>query len=257
MEATDTTQSETSIPVAEAFNEPSGADLTPQPKVAETFDPEKIDPKVKEHFEKTYSERYKDYDESKKAATQLNSIRNDPAFQEWLRTRNAPPAPVKAKEFELTDDQFTAALTDKNQFAKLVQEAAKHLVDQQIGPKLAQTDYHFKLEAKKTELSGAMQKYPDFKELDAKGLIAPLIEKYPSLSFEEAYKLAKYDTFKDEVAKAARGQVGERRNSSIEKPNNVPGARRNVVKVADRLEAMERAADDFRAGREPAEYEYD
>lgn len=255
-EAAVTEQPQTEV-VAEPQQEVVAEVSTPAPeaKVEEVaFDPSKVDPKVKEHFEKEYSTKYADYEQSKRAAQEFNMVRNDPRFQQWVQSLNAPPAP---KAFEITDDQFTAALTDKQQFTKLVQDAAKHLVDQQIGPKLQQTDNHFQFEAKKTELNGVVQKYPDFKDLDKRGLIEPIIRKYPNVSFEDAYWMAKQHTFKEDVAKAARGQVTERKGATTERPNNAPSARRNVVKVADRLEAMERAAEDFRAGREVAEYEYD
>lgn len=236
------TQTETSAPQAQ----------TQTQEVA--FDPSKIDPKVKEHFEKEYSTKYADYETSRKAAQELNAIKNDPRFQQWVQGLNKPEAP---KPFEITDDQFTAALTDKQQFTKLVQDAARHLVDQQIGPKLQQTDQHFQLQAKTQELQTTVQKYPDFKDLDKRGLIEPIIRKYPNVSFEDAYWMAKQHTFKDDVAKAARGQVTERKGAGVERPNNAPSKPQNVVKVADRLEAMERAAEDLRAGREIGQYDYD
>lgn len=248
--ATETNQTETAV-----------AELEPEVKVeetakenkAESFDPSKIDPKVKEYFEKEYSTKYKDYDDSRRAAQELNLIKNDPGFQKWIMERNAP----KASPFEISDEQLTAALTDKAQFTKLVQEAAKNLLQTEVAPKLAQTEKHFQIEAKKNELSEVARKYPDFKDLDKRGLIEPIIVKYRGgISFEDAYWVAKQYVYKEEVAKAARGQVSDRKGASTERPNNAPGVRRNVVKVADRLEAMERAAEDFRAGREIAEYEY-
>lgn len=254
--ATDTTQPEVTndAPQSEEVNTPIVEGNDPNP----VFDPSKIDPKVKEHFEKEYSTKYADYDESKKAAQQLNSIRNDPAFQDWLKNRNNPPPAPKPKEFEISDDQFTAALTDKGQFTKLVQDAAKHLLANEVQPKLQQTEAHFQLEAKRNELGALVQKYPDFKDLDKRGLIEPIIQKYRgNISFEDAYWVAKQHVYKEEIAKAARGQVNDRKGASVERPNNAPSAKRNTVKVADRLEAMERAAEDFRAGREVAEYEYD
>lgn len=247
--ATDTTQPEVNTDAPEIIEAPA-PDVT-QP---EAFDPSKIDARTREYFEKETSTKYADYEPSRKAAQELNTIKNDPGFQKWLQDRNAPQAPAP---FELTDDQFTAALTDKAQFAKLVQDAAKHLLQTEVGPKLAQTDQHFQFEAKKTELAGTIQKFPDFKDLDKRGLIEPVIRKYPHVSFEDAYWIAKQHTFKEDVAKAARGQVDGRKGANTEKPNNAPSAKRNTVKVADRLEAMERAAEDFRAGREVAEYEYD
>lgn len=249
--ATDTTQTET-----QEVQTPE----TPTPEVqAETksqeqvFDPAKIDPKAKEYFEKTYSEKYKDYEDQKKAAQEWNLVKNDPKFQKWVSTLNQPEAP---KPFEISDDQFTQALTDRNAFLKLVNDAAKHLVDQQIGPKLQQTDQHFQLEAKKNELAKTVQKYPDFKDLDKRGLIEPVIRRYPNVSFEDAYWIAKRETWNEDIAKAARGQVQERKTASVEKGNNVNGARRNVVKFESREEALQHVAEEVAAGREAPEIDY-
>lgn len=255
-EATVTEPNQTET-VVEPQQETTVEEGAPAPK-AQTqevaFDPAKIDPKVKEHFEKEYSTKYQDYEPSKKAAQELNAIKNDPRFQQWVQGLNKPEAP---KPFEITEDQFTAALTDKQQFTKLVQDAARHLVDQQIGPKLQQTDQHFQLQAKTSELHATVQKFPDFKDLDKRGLIEPIIRKYPNVSFEDAYWMAKQHTFKEDVAKAARGQVEERKGSGVERPNNAPSKSQTVTKVASRLEAMERTAEDLRAGREIGQYDYD
>ncbi len=152
---------------------------------------------------------------------------------------------------------------------KLVQDAAKHLHDQEIAPKFEAQEYRVQVEAKTTELNQTKQKFPDFSELDKRGLIAPIIQKYPSvgkpntpgyragITFEEAYWIAKQHTNKEDVAKAARGQVAERKTASVERGNNTQTANSAVVKVADRAELMERVAADIRAGREPGNYDYD
>jgi hypothetical protein len=254
--ATETIQPEAQE-VPETPVESTEAQAQPEAKV-EAFDPAKVDPKVKEHFEKEYSEKYKDYEDAKKAANELRLMHNDPAFQKWIMSRNKPEP---AKPFEITDEQFTAGLSDKAQFVKLIQEAAKHLVQNEIGPKLQQTDQHFQVEAKKQELADVITKYPDFKELDKRGLIAPIVEKYNrngiNISFEDAYWAAKKHTWNEDVAKAARGQVQDRKTASVEKPNNAPGARRNVVKFDSREEALQAVAEALAAGREAPEIDYD
>ncbi len=251
--ATDTPQTEVNdTPQSEAVNTPINEGEHPN-NSAPAFDPAKIDPRAKEHFEKEYTTKYADYEPSKKAAQELNQIKNDPRFQKWVAGLNTPEPP---KPFEITDEQFTAGLTDRAQFVKLVQDAARHLVDNQIGPKLQQTEQHFQLEAKTNELNATIVKFPDFKELDKRGLIEPILRKYPSISFDEAYKLAKYDDRTADIAKAARGQVAERKGASVERGNNAQTKTKSVVKVEDRLEAMTRTAEDIAAGREPAEYEY-
>jgi len=249
--ATDTTQTETQTETPAVDGQ-----QTETPAVVETpaFDPAKIDAQTRAYFEKETSTKYADYEPSRKAAQELNQIKNDPAFQKWLTERNAP---APAKPFEINDDQFTAALTDKAQFTKLVQEAAQHLLDTKIGPKLQQTDNHFQLQAKTNELHQTIAKFPDFKDLDKRGLIEPILRKYDKITFEDAYWIAKQATFKEDVAAAARGQVTARKGSNVERGNNAPSTNKSVVKVAGRLEAMTKVAEDIAAGREPGNYDYD
>ena len=250
--ATDIIQPE----VTESAPEGEATERTSAPETV-AFDPSKIDARTREYFEKETSTKYADYEPSRKAAQELNAIKGDPEFQKWIQERNAPPAP---KPFELTDDQFTAALTDKAQFAKLVQEAAKNLLDSQVRPKLEQTEQHFQLQARTQELKEVVDKFPDFKELDKRGLIADFVQRYgnvPGFKFEDAYWMAKRHTFKDDVAKAARGQVTDRKGAGVERGNNAPSATKSVIKVEDRLEAMTRTAEDLAAGREPGQYDWD
>lgn len=249
--ATDTTQTEAQVePQAQEITAPA-VEAKPQ---EQAFDPAKIDPKAKEYFDKEYSTKYSDYESHKKASQEYNLVRNDPEFQKWIMSRNQPEQP---KPFDITDDQFTAALTDRAQFVKLVQEAAKHLVNNEIGPKLQQTDRHFQVEAKKSELSKVIQKYPDFSEMDKRGLIAPVVEQYRGLvSFEDAYWIAKRQTWNEDVAKAARGQVNNRKSANVEKGDNAPSVRKNVLKFDSREEALQAVAAAIREGREVPEIDY-
>lgn len=228
-------------------------DTTAKPQ-EQAFDPAKIDPKAKEYFEKEYSSKYSDYESHKKKAQEYELVRNDPEFQKWIISRNQPEAP---KPFDITDEQFSIAMTDRAQFVKLVQEAAKHLVNTEIGPKLQQTDRHFQVESKKAELSKVMQKYQDFGELDKRGLIAPIVEKYGgAISFDDAYWIAKRETWNEDVAKAARGQLNSRKAASVEKGDNAPSVRKNVLKFSSREEAMRAVAQAVREGREVPEIDY-
>lgn len=260
--ATETNPAETQT---ETAPEVQATEQTPAPET-QAFDPAKIDAKTREYFENETKTKYQDYEPSKRAAQELNNIKNDPEFQKWIMSRNAPPP---QKEFEIDDNRFTAALTDKAEFVKLVKEAAEHLHNQTVAPRFAEQEYRVQVEAKTTELTQTKAKYPDFADLDKRGLIAPIIQKYPSvgkpgtpdyrpgISFDEAYWIAKQHTSKEDIALAARGQVNSRKLATVEKGNNAPSTTRTVTKVADRAELMERVAEDIRAGREPGQYDYD
>jgi hypothetical protein len=51
--------------------------------------------------------------------------------------------------------------------------------------------------------------------------------------------------------------VTARKGSNVERGNNAPSTNKSVVKVAGRLEAMTKVAEDIAAGREPGNYDYD
>lgn len=219
------------------------------------FDPDKLSAEIKGYVsqrEEAISKKYADYEKHQKAAQEWEGVRNDPRFNDWVRTLNAPQAP---KAFEITDDQFTAALSDKGQFTKLIQDAARQLLETQVGPQLQQTQQHIEFQQKVTELQQTVSKFPDFRDLDKQGKIEPLIRKYPGLSFEDAYKLAKHETFNEEVDKKARGVVDLKKKATVERPGTPPGARTNRVKAKGRIEAMTMTMEAVRAGRPVPEFE--
>lgn len=220
------------------------------------FDPSAIPDEIKTYFAKQHEaelKKYADYDRHVVAAREWESVRNDPRFQQWSQSLNQPQAP---KPFEIDDDRFTKALTDRNEFTKLVQEAARNLLETQVGPQLQQTQQQIQFQSKVAELAEVTKNHPDFKELDSKGLIEPLIRKYPNLSFEDAYWLAKKDTFNEEVDKRARGVVEKKKTATVERGSGAPSARGSKIAVKSRLEAMELAAEAFRAGRPMPEFEF-
>lgn len=230
-------------------------EATAQPEKKE-FDPSAIPDEIKTYFAKQHEaelKKYADYDRHVAAAREWESVRNDPRFQQWSQSLNQPQAP---KPFEIDDDRFTKALTDRNEFTKLVQEAAQHLVDSRYAPQIQQTQHQQKVAEKMTDLNNTVAKYPDFKELDSRGLIEPLVMKYPNVSFEDIYWMAKKNTFNEEVDKRARGLVEKKKTATVERGSGAPSARGSKIAVKSRLEAMELAAEAFRAGRPMPEFEF-
>lgn len=219
------------------------------------FDPDKLSAEIKGYVstrEAEVAKKYADYDKHVASAKEWEGVRNDPRFNEWVKTINAPQAP---KPFEISDDQFTAALSDKGQFTKLIQDAAKQLLETQFGPQLQQTEQKMQFQEKVTELQATVAKYPDFKDLDKQGKIEPIIRKYPGMSFDDAYKLAKHETFNDEVDKKSRGVVALKKAATVERPGTPPGARTNRVKAKGRIDAMTQTMEAIRAGRPVPEFE--
>ena len=223
------------------------------------FDPEALPAEIKGYVTKQReaaaaeaASKYADYERHRASAQEWEGVRNDPRFQQWAESLRQPAAP---KPFEITDDQFTAALSDKGQFTALVQQAAKALLEQTVGPQLESVKQHNEFQTKVTELQQTVVKYPDFKELDKRGLIEPIIRKYPHVSFEDAYKIAKHETINEEADRRARGIVAAKKSATVERPGTPSAAKGTLVKAKNREEAMNMVAEAIRAGRPVPEFD--
>ena len=220
-------------------------ETTPKP-----FDPASIAPEVKSHFEKQYD----GFSKYKEMAAEYENLLRAPQFQEWYRGLNQP----KTDKFEVTDEQFVQALSNKDQFASLVNSLAEKVAKEKFGPQIEQVQMQANLANKSNELNRVLTKYPDFQEMvDQRGLLEGYIQKYPNLGFEEIYKLAKWDNFNTEVDKRARGLVDSKKAASVEKPGTTSGAKSRKVKAKSSLEAMEIAAEAFKAGREAPDIDFE
>lgn len=223
------------------------------------FNPESLPAEIKTYVQRQKEEaaaeaakKYADYDRHVEAAREWEGVRNDPRFQKWSESLRQPEPP---KAFEITDDQFAAALTDKGQFTKLVQEAAKALLEQTVGPQLESVKQRNDFNEKVTELQQTVARFPDFKDLDKRGLIEPIIRKYPGMTFEDAYKMAKYATIDEEADRRARGIVGAKKAAIVERPGTPAAGRGPIIKAKNREEAMNLVAEAIRAGRPIPEFD--
>lgn len=236
-----------------------GAPPAPAAPPARAFDPEALPAEIKSYVTKQREDaqaearkQYADYDRHRAAAQEWEGVRNDPRFQQWAEGLRKPAPP---KAFEITDDQFAAALSDKSQFTSLVQQAAKALLEQTVGPQLESVKQHNEFQSKVSELQQTVTKYPDFKDLDKRGLIEPIIRKYPQMSFEDAYKLAKHETLNEEADRRARGIVATKKAATVERPGTPSAAKGVRVTAKNREEAMNMVADALRAGRPAPEFD--
>ena len=222
------------------------AETTPTPQ---PFDPASISPEIKSYYEK----QYKDHTRFKEYAGEYEQLLRAPEFQEWYRGLKQP----KRNEIpqEMSDEEFQAALGNKNSLSALIRSEAKRLLDSEYAPQLREVKLESEFVKKTSELEKVMTKYPDFVDLDDRGLIEPLIKE--GLSFERAYKLAKWENLDEEVDRRARGLVDKKKAASVEKPGATSGAKSRRVKVKTKEEAMQIAADAFKSGREAPEIEFE
>jgi hypothetical protein len=250
------------VPAAPEAPAPEGAPETPPAAgsaAGREFNPESLPADIKTYVQRQKEEaaaeaakKYADYDRHAAAAREWEGVRNDPRFQKWAEGLRQPEPP---KPFEVSDDQFAAALTDKAQFTKLVQDAAKALLEQTVGPQLESVKQRNDFNEKVTELQQTVAKYPDFKDLDKRGLIEPIIRKYPGMTFEDAYKLAKHETINEEADRRARGIIAGKKAAIVERPGVQGSGKGPVLKAKNREEAMNMVAEAIRAGRPVPEFD--
>lgn len=246
--ATEPVQTETAVPFE------SAVEVTPTAETAPTskgFDPEALPSEIKSYVEKQREEvqrKYADYEQHKRSSQEWESVKNDPKFQNWVKTYNTPEP---KKPFELSDDEYVAALTDKRQLQGVVEKLAQRIIDEKLAPINQRSEFNEKV----NELTETVSRFPDFKELDQRGLIEPVIRKYPNISFEDAYWLAKKGTLNEEADRRARGIINQKKAATVERPGQTSGGKGHRVNAKNREEAMQMVMEAARAGRPIPEFD--
>lgn len=252
--ATDTTEApEPSTEVNEDV-QPQSTESQAAP-AAPAFDPEKIDPQIKSHFEKTYSNKYKDYDEIKQAANQFAQVQNDPRYREWVQSINTPK---KSEPFRLTEEEHTAMLGNPEKAAEIISRAAERVAQDKFAPQIEQLQREADLAKATAQLNDCIRRNPEFVELDQNGHIFPIMRQYPSLSYDDALAIAKQRTgwVKKAVALEAAANVENKKRSMTEKPGS-SRATRGRKSFPSREDAMVYVMEQARLGNDVDEDDLD
>lgn len=248
--ATETTEA----PVETTEAAPETVETTTQVEKP-VFDPEKVSPEVKAHFEKSYGEKYKDYDQLKQSANQFAQVQNDPRYREWVQSLNAPK---KEEPFKLTDEEHTAMLGDPNKASEIIARAAQRAADEKYGPQIEQLRKEAQFAKASTELADCVKRHPEFVDLDKNGHIMPVLQQYPGISFDDALAIAKQKT--GWVQKAAALEAAEivrtKKAAMTEKPGTSRAAK-GKKSFASREDAMVYVMEQARLGNDVDEDDLD
>lgn len=222
---------------------------------APSFDPEKIDPQIKSHFEKTYAEKYKDYEQVKQAANQFSQVQNDPRYREWVQSLNAPK---KSEPFKLTEEEHTAMLGDPNKAAEIIARAADRAAADKYGPQIEQLKREAQFAKASSELADCVKRHPEFTDLDKNGHILPVLQQYPGISFDDALAIAKQKTgwVQKAAALEAAATVETKKRAMTEKPGS-SRATRGRKSFASREDAMVYVMEQARLGNDVDEDDLD
>lgn len=139
--------------------------------------------------------------------------------QEWFKkaaTEERARRSGQVPDFNLTDEQFEAARTDKSAFLKLVQNVADQVASAKVGrvePGLGDAQKSLNELKTEREFDRVATKYKDFAGLNEKGALDSYLEK--GHDFETAY--ARYRLDHPEAAKPAAVPLTEtqRREGSV------------------------------------------
>ena len=249
-------------------------DTSPQAAVPETqaapadtnFDPSILPPELRSRYEATLaarekeiSSKYAGYDEAMTAKQQLTALTQHPAFRQWYAEQQNPQPKAQEKaapEPELSPEKHVEIISDPKAMQSYINDLVERRANQLVMPEVQKTREQVQLMDKRQEIERFASAHPDFWDLDKQGKLEPVLRKYNSISIEDAYKLAKFDTLKKEAISEAHGIVSQKKQASVERPG-VSSSRSSSgpIKAKNRQELGEIVADYHRRGLEAPDIE--
>lgn len=241
----------------------TGPENAPNTNSAPTVDLNNLPPEfqpIYKQLEENFSKKYQGYEDYQKRANSFDEALRDPSFAKWYNERLNPQTQAVDKTpavEDLTPEQFAGLLNDPKQFSQFINERANAIAEQKLAPKLAETQNAVEIMKRQNELESFGKTHDDFWKLDEKGLIEPLIRKYPKADLEDIWKIARHDLMQKEAIDKAHGIVRNKQMATTERPGVSTSQTAGVVKVKNRSEAMQIAAQYHSAGRQPPEFVFE
>lgn len=221
---------------------------TPSPETTQAaapFDPANLPPELQgtyKSMQDDFAKREADYQSKLAQASQAN----DPDYIAWkagyVKPAASAPAAEKAPLDEYSDEQL-AAIGISRQQAMFLDQLAEKRARAIAEPQVNQLRGEQTRMTRTMEISEVGKAYPDFWELDKRGLIEPVMAKYKNISAYDAYRLAKYDDLRKEAVDKAHNIVAGKRAASVERPGVPSASVKGPIKVKNRQEAAMVALD--------------
>ena len=231
------------------------------------FDANNLAPELQaayKNMQAAYTKKTQEIADVKKKAESLDELVKYEPFMNWynqhrqgtdnqvLKQDTPKQEQIQAKPPEEMDPEVYASII---QDPKKFNEYVKKLALEAAGPIAMQAQQKAEMTMNLMKVEKFGQEHPEFWELDRKGLIEPLIDKYPGLELEDYFKLARYPFLEQDAIRKAHGVVQDKKNAVSEKPGAViPASRR--VKVGSREEAMSLAWEAHERGQTPPDFEF-
>lgn len=226
------------------------------------FDPNQVPPELQAAYKSmqaAFTKKTQGLAEYKKKAESLDQLVGYDPFVQWYNKHltgadkekveqpKAKPAESTAPKnpglFEdLSDEEYQLLMTDKGKMGKYLQAKIQEQAMNVAMPGIQQAQQKVQYMENLSKIERFAQEHPDFWELDKKGLIEPLIDRYPGLELDDIYKLAKFPFVQQEAVQKAHQMVQMKQSATVEKPGlGLPSV--SKAKVKSREEAMSLAWD--------------
>ena len=255
-------------PSTQPSNQP-GTGVENSPKEDTFFDPKDLSPELQtayKNMQGSYTKKMQEVSEFKKKGETLDQLASYEPFVKWYNqhragldkpseqpmSRTQPEQAEQPKaQAEMSQEDYALLLGDP----KKMQEYIKSVALQASAPMIQEAQQKAEFVMNLNKVESFAREHADFWDLDKKGLIEPLIEKYPGMELEDIYKLAKYPFVEDEAVRKAHNIVQDKKSAVTEKPGQVmPGS--SKVKVKSREEAMTLAWDFAQRGQEIPDFDF-
>lgn len=222
---------------------------TAAPQTPPVFDPSTLPPELQR--------KLSDYDALSQRAQSYDQLVRHPEFQKWYagQTGQKPASPTAKSPLESYSDEQLASLGISRPQAEFIDKLAEERAKMFAEPRINEAKQEVAVMRRASEIESFAKEHSDFWELDKQNLIEPVLNKYPSISIQDAYILAKAPFLQQEAVNKAHGIVEKKKAASVERPGVSPSASAGKVKVKDRVEAMEIAMRYAREGKEAPDFE--
>ena len=254
---------------AETQPTPVGTDGGESVKEETFFDPKDLSPEllaVYKNMQGAYTKKTQEIADFKKKGEVLDQLGSYEPFVKWYNQHRAgldKGLPDKTLVDKTEQEQPKGSMAEMTQEElmeiqgnpKKFQEYVKNLALQASAPMVREAQQKAEYVMNLNKVENFAREHPDFWDLDKKGLVEPLIEKYPGMELEDVYKLAKFPFVEDEAVRKAHNIVQDKKVAVTEKPGQVM-AGSSKVKVKSREEAMSLAWDFAQKGQAIPEFDY-
>lgn len=232
---------------------------TPAPEVSPTQAPELDSPTTPETTTtqpKTEASSINEVEHKlyREKADLFDSLTRDAGFRDWYASRNQPKTPEKKVEPQMTDEELQALWSDPRKYNQYLESKIEARAREIITPIVEKSSREIEILKRTREIENTASIHKDFWELDEKGLIEKTMTKYPNLSAEDAYWLAKREVVEQQALTQAHETINKKRGLVVEKPGVSVGTSK-VVKVRSKGELMEKAYEYAKRGEEPPEFD--